>query len=979
MLLKLLNHTDIKWNENVFKKAYETGLSADKSYLSKTKDSSGSFTRGQAVLAMNTALSTDILGEDKTLIQTLISEGSVDSETAASLGYDTGKAAEAAVIAKIQGILAVSGTEITIDLNTEIKAISKNNVLIYEAGNKNNTLDISSVTPSGTKLKITTGNQVPGKSYTVELINIKDSEGNILTGLTGSFTGYAQIIMPPAGSASSSSPSKASLSVDSITAINAKQIQIVFNKEMEESSVTDISFYEIKDNGTEAISLAQGAVNYNNLTKTAIITLNNKISDRLTNLTTAKVTVKKGIKASDGSELENDINLEVKVEDLGITTLKNIEAVGEKAIKITLSEPVYDSTNNNILDVKNFSVELLKPKYTEIEESKGIAFSHAYTYTIQRAELLGSTIILTLTESISEGILIVHINSSETETPIQDYANNILSHRRFMFTYTKTGKTSSQVTVKKVKDNAITLGFSKPVTAKDLKLFHTDKNVVANMSTPVSIDEGAFVNEITFEFPDRMPIGTTDLFLVNSTDPSCKMFNIYGQYVPDQTIVAEVGPDKTAPHVTSTELNGNFSFKIYFNEVINRTVALDSASYSFTTAEEKSHISFTPMLSSDQKSVTLNLPKPLRDNTDYKVVVKNAEDLYGNKIASDIPFTFTNGEYTTPSLEEGKCFTLNSEGKIIIYFSEPMNEAQMLDKANYMVATTQGAIYSPLGTEDTVSKLSDRSVMLKMSTEVNLPNVKMSSITDLSGKILNSPYPAYLNAIDKERVMVKSADLIAKNKVKITFNSKLYNFSNNDISFTGVTEGAIRTAYVESMIVNGDDNTEVALVLDKDLSTDVKYNGFAISSLTRNNCYSKSVFGTGLSPLQSISIMDKVAPEVITFDHDSSDLTEPVEKVVLSGDILSAIVDGKVPKGTTGKITIYYSEPIASYSISLLTFAVEGYTVTAISNTVNNSEVVLSVKADSDNTPARTTVRQVYEIYDYSVNYFLPDKAWKVR
>ena len=113
--------------------------------------------------------------------------------------------------------------------------------------------------------------------------------------------------------------------------------------------------------------------------------------------------------------------------------------------------------------------------------------------------------------------------------------------------------------------------------------------------------------------------------------------------------------------------------------------------------------------------------------------------------------------------------------------------------------------------------------------------------------------------------------------------------------------------------------------------------------------------------------------------NSTDPLTAPVEKVILSGDILTSMVDGKVPKGTAGTITISYSEGIPFYSLSVLTFVVEGYTVTAISYGVNNSEVVLSIKANSDNTPARTTVRQVYNIIDYSENYFLPDKAWTVR
>lgn len=424
----------------------------------------------------------------------------------------------------------------------------------------------------------------------------------------------------------------------------------------------------------------------------------------------------------------------------------------------------------------------------------------------------------------------------------------------------------------------------------------------------------------------------------------------------------------------------NNTYTIFFNEKVSRDFAENSANYDFTTFDYYTTVSFVPTLSNDGKSVELYLPKGLRDNTKYKIVIRNAEDISGNKTTSDIKLEFTNGEHSTPSLEVNKSFTNNTEGKIFIYFSEPMNETQMLDKSSYKVVTTPGAIFTSLGAGDTVSKISDRSVLIDLSKTVNLPSVMLAPIMDLKGnRLYNSMAPVYINDIEEETVMVESIDLIAKNKVKVTFNRVLQTFSTNDISFAGVTNNTILVAEIESLINNDNDKTEVVIVLNKELSTDVKYNGSVVSVITKENCNSKSVLGTKLTPSQSISINDMVAPEIITYDHDANPLTEPVEKVVLSGNILTAMVDGKVSKNTTGTITITFSEPILEFSLSVLTFAVEGYTVTSISNAVNKNEVVLSIKANKDNTPAETTVRQVYNISDYSGNIYLSDKAWTVR
>jgi hypothetical protein len=424
-----------------------------------------------------------------------------------------------------------------------------------------------------------------------------------------------------------------------------------------------------------------------------------------------------------------------------------------------------------------------------------------------------------------------------------------------------------------------------------------------------------------------------------------------------------------------------YTIKIGRINTINSTVVLDTASFEIKAVNKNYNIRFTPVLDTENNSVSLNIYTILLDNTKHMVIIKNAKDANGNNIDSDIIFTFISGDFTAPFVNKYDCFTVKEYGKIIIIFSEPMNEAQMLDKSNYMVGTTSGAICVPLGTEDTVTKISNKSVLIDMSTTVDRPNVMISPITDLSGKTLNaSTENVYINAITEDRVLIKSAYLIAKNKIKVTFNSKLAMYSNADISLTGATEDPIRIFHIESMLVNDDGNTEIVMVLDKELSTDGKYNGSSIALVTSQNPKSESIFGSRLSPFQYIAIGDKVAPEVITYDHDTNYLTGPVEKVVLSGDILlNSMVDGTVDKDTTGTITISYSEDINPYSISILTYIVDGYTVKAFSNDENNKEVVLSIKANSDNTPARTTVRQIYNICDYYDNVYAPDKAWTVR
>ncbi len=68
---------------------------------------------------------------------------------------------------------------------------------------------------------------------------------------------------------------------------------------MDQASAEDISFYEIKDKGTDIITLSAGDAALTD-PKTAVITLND--NDRLTYNITAKVTVREH-QALDGTNL----------------------------------------------------------------------------------------------------------------------------------------------------------------------------------------------------------------------------------------------------------------------------------------------------------------------------------------------------------------------------------------------------------------------------------------------------------------------------------------------------------------------------------------------------------------------------------------------------------------------------------------------------------------------------------------------------
>ncbi len=767
----------------------------------------------------------------------------------------------------------------------------------------------------------------------------------------------------------------ADLVVESITALNAKQIEVKFNKDMDKDSAETESFYSVKDKGgsTETTLGSSSAALVDS--KTVVISLNNAITDKLTNSSTAKIKVKKDIKAADGKKLAADKELDVVVQDGILPTVSKIEATGEKNIRLTFSEPVYGGDSGTYGASGNF-------------KDNFVVKSGTYTYFVQNVTISGITATLDLGTSLIEGPVVVTVNKDgSTATAVQDYAGYKIFKGDSTFNYVK-DTSVAVVSISSAKPNEVKVKFSKPVKAADLRLFHSVKGVAAYCADVVTTNNN-YLDEITFTFPiNAVPPGDISFFLVNSSTAGNELVDGYGVKVPDQTLTAKVVADVTGPVVSSTELDTNVAFKITFDEALTSS-SIDKKNITFKSVSDGKDVFYNLTNDADRKVLTLTVPGNLADNTQYQVVVKSAEDMYGNKMAAEATFTFTTGDNTAPSVNNDDCYAVGSDGKIYIFFSEPMNEAQMLDKNNYAVATSYSiSVLAALGTDDTVTKLSEKAVVIDMASTVNQPLVKIAPIMDLAGKRLGNSLDAVLvknnnyqnwatsTYIKAESVLIESAKLIAKNKVKVTFDKELSSFANTDITFTtdGSVFDAIKVQMVESSVKNSDGKTEVVLVLDKEMATDAKYNNTRITcgSITTPN--SISISGTKLQGKQEKQVADLVAPEVVKTTINGTDVPS-----VIFTTTAALNISGKVAKGDDLHIAITFSESIKSATLSTLTFKVEGYTVTAISNGTDGNVVTITAKANDAVTPY-TTVTQVYNITDSSpdANVLASGTVWSV-
>ncbi len=793
--------------------------------------------------------------------------------------------------------------------------------------------------------------------------------------------------------------------VESVKAINTKQLEVVFNQEMDKDSVQTESFYEVQDKGSTKIELGDDSASLGDDGKTVTITLNKVITDKLTNSSEAKVTVKKDIKSKSGVKLAKNATFEkVEVQDGLLPTVTGVEFTGERTIKVTFSEPVYSTLANNHDNINALNFKII---------------SGTFEYVVQSTELKGNVINLTIGTNLIEGPVVVTVNNegSEKDYAVRDYAGYPAFKASSTYNYVK-DISVPVVTVKEAKTSYVTLAFSKPVKGTNVKLYHSVKNsiYVATLDT-----NSKYESELKFVFDDGkaegsavdhpLPQGNVKLFLVNDTaSDSNKLIDGFSVKVPDQTLTTEIVIDETAPTFTGGDFYKNTKIFLTFDEELDGSKAEDEENYTIKKASGTDELDFvayweqTPDNAEKKEKTVILMPSDnLDDNTEYLVTIKKAEDKVGNVTTKENTYTFTTGDNTSPKVKDSvyadekddtaqnQCYAVNGEGKIYITFTEAMNESQMLDKDNYMVMakyvdTTSGAAidFEALGEDDKVVKVSDRKICIALDKDIAseyLPSVKIAPIMDLAGKRLYDKVDSKtVLGIKGEEVLVSSAKLIAKNKVKVTFNTQIKAFNNRDILFTldGATQTEVSTSSYESQVVNDDGNTEVVLVLNKDLVTDVTYtdankvNG-TIGAVTAATTSSESVSGTKLAVGKTVVIEDKTAPEVVKFNHDSDTSTDEVASVITS------MTGNKQQKDNEGFIFIECSEEIDFASLSVLSFTVKGYSVIGIGVVGdNNNVVVLEVKAD-DTVTTYPTVTQVYNITDIKGNVLASGSTWTTR
>jgi len=167
--------------DTAFDKAREIGLLTLSEYINRASANQAA-TRGSAVELMYKALTTECRDNDRILLQKMIEAGVVTRLEAMAMGLIVDS-----VFTDIVSVEGLDLNRIQVTMNEAVSSVGS--VLIYSSDDEDS-LSCSVDTIEDDIIVVVTEPLEAGKEYVLELLDVKDRQGNITNRLTRAFTGF---------------------------------------------------------------------------------------------------------------------------------------------------------------------------------------------------------------------------------------------------------------------------------------------------------------------------------------------------------------------------------------------------------------------------------------------------------------------------------------------------------------------------------------------------------------------------------------------------------------------------------------------------------------------------------------------------------------------------------------------------------------------------------------------------------------------
>lgn len=713
-----------------------------------------------------------------------------------------------------------------------------------------------------------------------------------------------------------------------------KQIVLTTNRPLDEGTVTNLENYKVSTDGIYDLEVVNAS--YNQIEGKVVLTLSQPVLQQ----SDIKLTVK-NILSAEGGKLE-ELTLNVNMLDVIPPEVKNVQVIGNRAIKVFFSEPI-----------------------KSLDEAKGIFGSTEVPKLANDAFSLnnGSVIIreITLHNNQMEAIIetfqdLPAKTTVRAQAGVRDYFDFVASATPWEVAAINDKTAPTIVGYENASPTGVTLVWDKDIrilNSAQTSYYHgTNVNFVDGAVTTRHIDG----NKLRLHFTRNLLSSGTNSVIVAAN----AIIDYSGNRNTTQQIIVQLEPDTDPPYVvgsivplTEKRIRINFS-----EHVMNRNGEAQSRQ-NFKLYDEAgkdvSNLIASIVYRAEQTAVEIDFTKELSGN--FTVEVSNIKD-FSNNVMVTTSHAFEMKDLTPPNPKNWQARVYNtgrSNQMIKIRFDEPMlleGNHGILDPQKYAV---NGKGLDTLDPSLLRLEVADQGASLLIyypgsivrggydfSHEVTNPRVEIARVAD-----------AYRNYIPEFSVVVKlegrgflnveSVAQVDRDKVEVIVSDVLVNVNLSDFHFegNGKTYRAISHSY-ENL-----DNRKTKLVMT--LSEPVLGNPSQVS-LRIVSTGSSNQYGETLNPqMASMSLEDKMAPFV--------------QKTSFEG----ALLDHVTYTRASGIVEIRFSETIDPRTVSLLSFEVANYGIDDI--TVNDRTIQIRISsADRDRVGLYDSVVQRVEIRDLAGN-----------
>lgn len=732
--------------------------------------------------------------------------------------------------------------------------------------------------------------------------------------------------------------------VHSVKAINGIQLEVKFNKPVDEDSATDLFNYEIKDEDNKDVlndsEKKTSLIELKEDKKTAIITLRQGYGIKY-NQVDLDVEVS-NVYTEDKKEKVADFKSEVRVLSTGLPELLDIKQVGPKEYNLTFSEPVTAKNSNEIRNALRVNKEYPSSIETRIDNPG-----------------LDANVVRMITSS--------ELKDGEHELIIKDgiynYGGFKCEEGSKNFTALKDESNITAV-VDKVKSDELTLKFNKSLDIDTVK----DDNVefyLDYVNEDYKLDvEKVEDNKVTLSY-GGFPLGDHKIVIKYKNKKDDKIKDLWGKEL-EETSISYSLQGETAPTVKAEYNRFNKTIDLKFSKAV--TGADDYESYVLTNADgDEEDLEEVEIKCKDdgKKEYTIDA-----SGLEGKYTLEIVKNKIRDTTVARVPVEETSLEIEVADTTEAevKMVTYGGEDgdQIFVRFSEAMRTegtGSVLDKKNYLVTYNggkpkqldeiDGAEIDIKGDNDLVQ------ITLPDKIEKGDVSIHIGSVADANGKftglggisiekvyddrIISIPAINSVEDLDVEQqgnIAVKDASTI---EFYVDREILLLNQKNVEFKLGDETLNPSSQEIEEDEDLDGNIVYKVTLEFDEEIfNTDGKID------------YKDIKTGTIQFKEEAFTTINESVSKEMKFDIDNSKTDVIVDKA--APIIKTATILGDK------KIQLDFSEEVNSNHISASTFEIEDYDVEKIEK--GESEKTIILVLDKEITENSIKVKQVQPIRD---------------